>query len=1007
MRGNSYFIPLSFLLYCTLIYAGIPTIDQVGPAVMPSEIAPVKPPFYMPSFKRPGFGDRIISIVEYGAKADEQFNCQAAVNDAIDASSNLQKNHEIEIDSLRCEYWENPLGIDIYNPRLSWVIHSSQRSARQTAYQIMVASDKAVLKKNIGDLWDSGKIPSDRSVQVKYAGSSLSSEQDCFWKVRVWDQDGKASDWSQSAHWSMGLLKPEAWKAKWIQQQNPAPENADKDVLVKSIFPLPIFRKDFYVKPDIKSAKVHTSGLGHYELFLNGSKVGNHFLDPAWSVYEKTVYYNTFDITDTLKDGNNAFGVMLGKGFYNTKGDRRVHFVDVYRPLKLILQAHIVYQDGSRQTIVSDDSWKYIRGPLTHCAILGGSSYDARRLPDGWCLPEFDDRNWLSAEETSGAGGLLRAFTAPSMQTMQVFRPVSIDEPEPGYFVYDFGQNVSSIPRITLDGKAGQTIRLTPAEQRHGQTGVANNGKGRVNQARVGSPNYWEYTLKGGGPESWSPQFTYSGFQYIEISGAVPAGLPNPDNLPVIKELLSVQVRNASAQAGTFECSKKLFNVTYHLIDWAVQSNMAHVLTDCPQREKLGWLEQSYLMGPAILWNYDIGAFYTKKVRDIRDSQAEDGKIYTVAPNYPVFNDDLYHYSPEWAAAGVFLPWQIYQWYGDQRVLEENYSMMKRYVDYMHSTSEDLIARPGLGDWYDYGHGKSLGPSRFTPKTLTSTATFYGCAAIVSKTATLMGNTEDAEKYVILCRNIKEKFNQEFFDGRGTYQNNGSPQTANAMALVFGLTPSGAEAAVLETIITDLKERHYQQTSGDIGYHYLVEALSDYNRSDVLYDITNRDEVGSYGYIIKQGWTCLPEAWDATLTSSMNHCMLGHIQQWFQQCLAGIQPDPAAPGFKKCIIKPEVVGDITWCRGSHESLYGKIESAWKLENGQFILTVTIPANTTATVYIPAAAPSEVTEGGRRASDSEGVTFDRVEAGKTVFVVQSGRYTFRAPYPDTSSFSKNH
>lgn len=909
-------------------------------------------------------------------------------------SAQPKQNHA-GVDSLRCEYLSNPPGIDTAKPRLSWVLHSDSRGAEQTGYQILVSSDKEDLKKNTGDLWDSGRIFSDRSVLVEYAGKPLLSGQDCFWKVRVWDQDGRVSDWSEIAYWSVGLMEPGDWRAKWIGQRDPAPATAAKEELIKSIFPLPIFRKTFQARSDIKSAKVHISGLGHYELFLNGQKVGSHFLDPAWSLYEKTVYYNTYDITDALKEGSNAFGVMLGKGFFNTKGDRRIHFVNVYRPLRLILQAHIIYRDGTEQTVVSDDSWKYTRGPLIHCAILGGSDYDGRLLPDGWCSPGFDDSNWRPVEETVGPGGVLAAFTAPSMKTMKVFRPVTIEEPEMGYFVYDFGQNVSAIPSLLVTGQAGQTLRLTPSEQRHGQTGVTNDGKGRVNPARVGSPNFWEYTLSGRGEETWSPQFTYSGYQYIEVWGAVPAGFPNPDNLPVVKKLVSVQVRNGSPEAGTFECSKKLFNQINDLIDWALQSNMAHVLTDCPHREKLGWLEESYLMGPSILWKYDVAALFAKKTRDIRDSQDPSGEIFTVAPNYPVF-EGAFRYSPEWAAAGVFLPWQIYQWYGDQRILEQNYAMMKSYVDFMQNTSEDLIAKPGLGDWYDYGHGKSLGPSRFTPKTLTSTATFYGCADIVSRTAMLLGNAADAEKYAGLCRKIKEKFNQEFFDGRAVYQNNGSPQTANAMALVFGLVPSGTELPVLETIIEDLKQRNYQQTSGDIGYHYLVQALSDYNRSDVIYTLTNRDNVGSYGYIIKQGWTAMPEAWDATLSSSMNHFMLGHIQQWFQQCLAGIRPDSTAPGFKKCIIKPEIVGDITWCRGSHRCLYGTIETAWKLENDQFILDVTIPANTTATVYIPAGTQAEVMEGKKKAVDSKGVTYDRMEGGRAVFTVRSGHYHFRVP-----------
>ena len=925
------------------------------------------------------------------------FCCLLAQGCRISANSEILP-HDIHIDSLCCEYMAKPMGIDSRNPHLSWIIYSTGRGVRQSGYQILVASNEEILHKSIGDLWDSGQVSSDQSVHVEYKGAELTSYQDCFWKVRIWDQNGRVSNWSPAAHWSMGIIEPNAWKAKWIQQQAPAPASADKSELIQSILPLPIFRKEFQIESDIKNAKVYVSGLGHYELFLNGKKVGSRFLDPAWSVYEKTVYYNTYDITNQLKKGKNAFGVMLGKGFYNTKGDRRIHFVDVYRPLKLIVQVHVVYEDGVSQTLVSDHSWKFTRGPLTHCAILGGSSYDARRLPDDWCMPEFEEDDWLFAEETSGPGGQLKAFTVPPMQTIRIFQPTTIDEPEPGCYVYNFGQNASFVPRIKVVGKAGQTIRLTPSEQRHGQAGVTNDGKGRVNQARVGSPNYWEYTLKGEGPETWSPQFTYTGFQYIEVSGAVPAGWGNPENLPVVKELTARQVRKASDQAGTFECSNKLFNAIDNLIDWSVQSNMSHVFTDCPTREKLGWLEQSYLMGPSVLWKYDIGAFYTKIVQDIQDSQGPDGIIYTVAPMRPDFGSyDIFNYSPEWGEASVYVPWQLYEWYGDRRILEQSYSMMKHYVDYMKLTSEDLVARPGLGDWYDYEPGRAPGYSRFTPETLTATATFYGCSEIVSKTAALLEKEDDAEKYSLLCQNIKQRFNQEFFDGSAIYKNNGSPQTANAMALVLGLTPTGTESAVLESLITDLENRNYQQTTGDVGSYYLVQALSENNRSDVLYKNTNRDTVGSYGYIIKQGWTSMTEAWDASLNSSMNHCMLGHIQQWFQQYLAGIRPDPTGPGFKKCIIQPEVVGDITWCKGSHESLYGTVKTAWELKSGYFVLDVTIPANTTASVYIPAVKQSDVMEGASCAVDSEGVRFDHMEAGKAVFEVESGSYKFRVPY----------
>ncbi|HOQ04421.1 MAG TPA: family 78 glycoside hydrolase catalytic domain, partial [Anaerohalosphaeraceae bacterium] len=569
--------------------------------------------------------------------------------------------------------------------------------------------------------------------------------------------------------------------------------------------------------------------------------------------------------------------------------------------------------------------------------------------------------------------------------------------PEPGFFVYDFGQNASFVPQITVAGPAGSTVRMTPAEQRHGQTGNTNDGRGRVNQAGLGKPNYWEYTLRGDGEEIWTDVFCYTGFQYLEISGAVPEGTPNPNGLPVIKDLSAVQVRNASERVGTFACSMTLFNDIDRLIDWAVQSNMAHVLTDCPQREKLGWLEQTYLMGPSIFWNYDAAAYFRKIARDIRDSQDSSGQIFTVAPSFPVFQG-AYQYSPEWGAAGVFVPWLTFQWYSDRRILEENYEMMKRYVDWMEATSDNLIPVSGLGDWYDYGHGQSLGPSRFTPKTLTAAAIFFGCAQTLSDAAAVLGKTEDVRRYSALCDKIRSRFNSEFFDGRAVYQNFGSPQTAHAMALVFSLPPQEARSSVLETLIEDLRQRNWQQTAGDIGFHYLVRVLMNSGRSDVLYRIASRTDRGSYGWILQQGWTSLPEAWDATTTSSMNHLMLGHIQQWFGQGLVGIRPHPEETGFRKFLVWPEPVEDLRWCKGTYRSLYGPIEVSWSCKEKEFVLTLTVPCNTTAEAALPADSPRHVRVNGKPLGAFREAVFLRMQDGRAVILVPSGRYQFQSKLP---------
>lgn len=746
---------------------------------------------------------------------------------------------------------------------------------------------------------------------------------------------------------------------------------------------LPVFKKSFTVDGPVNNAVVHVSGLGQFELFLNGKKVGPNFLDPAWSVYEKTVYYQTFEIADLLKPGDNEFRIMLGKGFYNTQGDRRVHGVSNWGVLMAILEAHLRYADGTEQRVLTDDIWEVASGPILHSSILAGSDYDAR-------LAEPTD--WQKVVVTE-AEGVLRAAESPPMGLFERLSPVKpADQPEPGVYVYDFGQNLSAIPAITVRGPRGATLRISPAEQRHGQTGRNNDGTGRVNQAGVGRPNYYEYTLKGEGVEYWQPQFTYGGFQYLEVTGAVPNGQPNPEGLPVVEGIESIHVRNFAESVGSFDCSNPLFVGIDRMIDRSVRSNLAHLLTDCPTREKLGWLETSYLMGPSICRRYDLSHLYAKVARDARESQGEDGVIYTVAPNYPIFKG-AFRYTPEWGAAGVIVPWQLYQWYGDTHVLKESYAAMKGFVDYMKDTGDNLIPKAGLGDWYDYGHGKGSGPAKFTPPELTAMATFYRCSRIVADAAVILGEDEDARTYQVLSERIRAEFNRKFYSGDGQYQNHGSPQTANSMALVTGLCEPEHEQAVMQAILEDLEKRDYQQTSGDVGFHYLVEALGRYGHNDVVAKIISRREEGSYGFILDLGWKSLPESWDAALGDSMNHCMLGHIQQWFSMDLLGIRQAENSTAFREIVIKPAFDADVEWAKGHYDTLPGRISVSWSLTDGQGSVEVSIPANTTAKIHLPAKEPASVRESGKTLKEVAGVDPIRMDSGDVILEVSSGGYLF--------------
>jgi len=814
-------------------------------------------------------------------------------------------------------------------------------------------------------------------------------------KLKVELEKGTVLTVVSDASWKAVSARPpdEGWKQTPFKTSHPTVVVAKwgerywaKKPRIPSSGGLPLLRKNFALQQPASHAVIRVCGLGHFDLFLDGQKVGDHFLDPAWSVYEKTVYYSTFELSTELSAGAHTLGVMLGKGFYNTSGDRRVHGVNANRPLKLILEATFTSADGSRQTVLSDGSWKTAPGPITHSAILGGEDYDARRLPVGWDQPGFSDAAWQAVVETEGPGGTLRPALAPPMKFHEVFKPVGIDEPAPGIFVYDFGQNVSGVPRLRVRGQAGQSIRLVPAEQRHGMSPRRNDGKGRVNQAGVGKPNYFQYTLRGGAEESWTPQFSYTGFQYLEMEGGVPDGQPNPEGKPVVMALESAHVRSAARVIGAFECSNPLFNRIDRLVDWAVRGNLAHVLTDCPHREKLGWLEVAYLMGPSMAARYDLSRFLSKISRDCADSQRPDGLVPTVAPAYPAFQGG-FAYTPEWGAAAVLVPWQAYEWYGDRATLAAAFPAMKGFVDYLEKTSPNLVPRPGLGDWYDYGHGKPVGASQFTPPELSAMATFYRCARTVADSARILGRDAEQRQYSELAARIAHAFNARYFDGAAEYKNHGSPQTANGMALALGLAPAGTEEAVLGRIIEDIRRRGNQQTAGDIGHWYLLRALAENGRSDVIFDLTARTNLGSYGFIVNSGWTSMPEAWDANTGASMNHCMLGHIQEWFFGWVAGIRPDPAGPGFQKFILDPHPVGDLTWARARHDSPHGRIASEWKRDGNNFDFKATVPSGAAALIRLPAENAASVSVIG----EGKGLQFLRFEKGAAVYDARPGEH----------------
>lgn len=877
---------------------------------------------------------------------------------------------------LRCESRVEPLGVDVLQPQLSWIgrpVDPNRRGVHQTAYQVQVASTAEQLARDEADLWDSGRVASAQSMAVAYAGRELSSYAQCWWKVRLWDQRGEASDWSQPAHWSMGLLRLEDWNARWIAAEQKPDE------------PLPLLRRAFSVAKPMRRATVSICGLGQYELYLNGQRIGDRELDPGWTNYRKTCLYASYDVTETLRQGENAVGVMLGNGMYNIPGGRYVKLTGTFGPPKLLCQLHLEYTDGTTASLVSDGAWRTTPGPITFTCIYGGEDYDARRELPGWAEPGLDDSTWKPVQVVEGPGGRLVSQAQPAIRVLQTLTPVKVTQPKPGVFVYDLGQNFSGRPRLTVQGAAGDQVRITPAE--------IVTDEGLANQSASGGPHNYTYTLRGGEPETWHPRFTYYGFRYLQVEGAVPASEAVAGK-PVVLELVGQFTRADAERVGAFACSNELFNQIHTLVDWATGSNLQSVLTDCPHREKLGWLEVAHLMAPSILANYDVATLDRKIAQDMAEAQLDNGLVPDIAPEYTVFEKG-FRDSPEWGSCSVLLPWLLYQWYGDQRVLAQQYPTMKRYVDYLSSTAREHLVSHGLGDWADFVRGGGMGESQLTPRELTATAIYAYDCQVLARTAQLLGNPADAEHYAALAETVRDALGKTLYHADTQQYATGS-QTSNAMPLALGLVPADQRAAVLNNLVQEVRQRDYI-TAGDVGFRYLLRALADGGHSDLIHELVDCTTLPGYGYQIQQGATALTEAWDGRRVVSHNHCMLGHIVEWFHHDVLGIGQEPDSVGFEKIVIRPQITGQLAWAKGHYDSIRGRIASNWHIAEGRLTLTVEIPANTTATVYVPARDPAAVTESDRPAGQSEGVTLTGTDSGTAVYHVGSGRYVFQSPF----------
>jgi alpha-L-rhamnosidase len=898
----------------------------------------------------------------------------------------------LQVDYLRCEYLVNPMGIDVPSPRLSWVLSSEERNQVQTAYQVLVASTMDALTRNVGDFWDSGKTPSDESTQVNYAGNLLPSGIQVYWKVRIWDKNGKPSAWSAPAAWSMGILDASDWKAKWIE----APIKTLNAILPSrmkgpELRSATLLQKQFTVDGTIKRAVAYISALGVYEFHLNGHRVGDHILAPEWTDCNKRIQYQTYDVTSLITSGNNAAGAIISDGWY----------VGMYtlprKTRKFLAQIEIELANGQLKTIITDESWRMNSdGAILHSDIYDGELYDARKEVPGWDVATFDASGWQPAHIGSQVSARMVAQPNEPIRVTDELKPVSLTEPTPGVYIFDLGQNFAGWCRFHFQATSGTTITM-----RHGE---ALNEDGTLFTANLncgwrrkdGALQTERYTFRSNEPEIFEPHFTYHGFRYVEVTG-LPAR-------PSIDAVVGRVFHSSAPEVGSFECSSSLLNKLMHNILWTQRSNLMGIPTDCPQRdERLGWLGDIQVYSQTACFNMDMAGFFTKFIADMRDSQDNEGRYSIYAPRLTGQGG-----APAWADAGVILPWRMYQNYGDTRVLREHFESARRWVDWVHSRNPDLIWRndrgDDFGDWLNTDTFILPGMLNWpktggaVPNDVFATAFFAYSTEILARMAAVLGRKEDAAAYMQQALDIKAAFNRAFVKPDGMIK--GDTQAGYALALSFNILPDSLTQPAAAHMLANIARYKGHPSTGIQGTNRLMLELSRMGYNDVAYQIITTRTFPSWGYEIDQGATTIWERWDGYVSGrgylySLNHYAIGSVGEWIWRNVVGINPDDNQPGYKHIIIHPRPGGGLTWARGQYNSIHGPIVCGWKVSNTGYEMEVSIPANTTATVYIPAQNIGNITERGKPALNAGGVKYLRMDKSFAVVEVGSGSYMFRS------------
>jgi alpha-L-rhamnosidase len=874
---------------------------------------------------------------------------------------------------LRCEYKVDPLGIDATQPRLSWQLRSPERGAVQSAYQVQVTAGGKTL-------WDTGRVASDRSVHVPYAGPALESSRRYAWHVRVWDGAGRASAWSAPAAWEMGLLKPEDWRARWIE--------ATTDADTKTSQPAPMLRGAFTVRGKVRSARAYVTSLGLYELEINGRRVGDQVFTPGWTSYGKRLQYQTYDVTSHLRRGENAIGATLGDGWFRGNLAWRKQRNVYGERLALLCQVRIEHADGRVEVVGTDGTWKAATGPIRMSDIYNGETYDARLERPGWSTAGYDDKDWVGVRVVEPARRALVAPAGPPVRRIEEVRPVKLLKTPAGETVVDMGQNMVGYLRLKVRGPAGTSVTLRHAE--------VLDKAGNFYTANLRAANQQvTYILKGAGEEAYEPHFSFQGFRYVAVTGW-------PGEL-TLDGLSGVVVHSDMPVTGRFTTSNPMLNQLQHNILWGQKGNFLDVPTDCPQRdERLGWTGDAQVFSRTAAFNMDVAGFFTKWLGDVAADQQADGAVPFVVPDVLSEKGTGASASAAWADAATIIPWNMYLAYGDKHLLESQYPSMKAWVDYMRKQAGDKhLWATGFhfGDWLAYATTASDYPGATTGKDLIATAMYAHSTDLLRRTAEVLGKKDDAGEYGALLPRIKEAFRREFVTASGRVGEN--TQTAYALALQFDLLPEELRAEAARRLATEVKTRGHL-TTGFVGTPYLCHVLSRYGHTDVAYRLLNRKEYPSWLYPVTQGATTIWERWDGLKPdgsfqdagmNSFNHYAYGAIGEWMYRVVAGLEVDPNEPGYKHVLVRPQPGGGLTSAEAGLETLYGEAASGWALAEGKATVSATVPPNTHGTIRLPLTTLAGVTEGGVPVATAPGVQ-RAVQDGDDVLVeVGSGSYRF--------------